>query len=300
MRKLILMMALIVLFIIPTRVNAQGDVHLSSLGVDIWPEYDQPAVLVIYRIALTANTNLPAVLSIRIPSDAQINAVAVVDPNKGLLNTPYDSTVQGQWAVLKVTTNTLQMQVECYMPLVKDGTTRHISFKWAGDYALDKLDVNFLKPFSAQNVILSLAPTDTGPGQDGLMNYHIQKTNLAVGQTFNLNIDYQRQTDDLSITSRPVQAASTPGPNTPGHVSMTGLPLILAGIGVLLIVAGIFGFTLWQRSGQAQVKVKRKPSARNEESGEVSIYCAHCGKRARPGDVFCRTCGTRIKRDSAA
>jgi hypothetical protein len=298
MRKLVLMIAFLMVFLSPATVNAQTEVHLSSLSVNIWPEYDQPAVLMIYNLTLASDTSLPASLTVRIPSESQINAVAVVDPVKGLLNTPYDNSVQGKWSLLKITTTSLQVQVEFYVPLVKNGTARHFVFEWAGDYAVDKLEANFLKPFGAENVSLSLPPAETSPGQDGLINYHVQAANLVAGKPFSLTIDYQRQTDDLSISSQPVQAASTPGPDTPGRVSITGiLPWILAGIGVILIVAGVVGFLVWQRGSQGTLKGKRK-THHHVESEDEFIYCSQCGKRAQPGDAFCRTCGTRLNRES--
>jgi hypothetical protein len=299
MRKQILLLALLVVLLVPAPVQAQNEVHLSLVSVDIWPEYDQPAVLMIYRITMAFGTTLPASLAVRIPSGAQINAVAVVDPTKGLINTPYDKTVQGEWSVLKITTNSLQVQIEYYTILAKNGSARHIVFEWAGDYAVDTLDVNFLRPFAAEGVILSLAPVDTTPGQDGLTNYHVKTTNLAYGQSFLLTIDYQRKTDDLTISSLPVQAVSAPGPDTSGRVSMTGiLPWGLAGIGVLLIVVGVVGFVVWQRGGQGFSTIRRQTPL-HKEGEEESIYCHQCGKRAQPGDVFCRTCGTRLRRGSA-
>jgi hypothetical protein len=299
MRKLLLILTFSLVFLIPSSIHAQSNQHLSTLSVDIWPEYDQPAVLMIYRIMLAPNTSLPASLDVRLPSNAQINAVALVDPVKGLVNAPYDSSVQGKWALLEVSTTFLQVQVEYYMPLVKNGSARHIVFEWAGDYAVDSLEVNFLRPFSADSVSISYTPVNTYPGQDGLTNYHIQTANLAVDQNFTLSIDYQRNTDDLSISSLPVQAASTPGPDTPGRVSMTGfLPWVLAGLGVVLIVDGIVGFTVWQRGDQGAAN-HRKQTQKREENEDEFTYCHQCGKRAQPGDVFCRTCGTRLKRGSA-
>jgi hypothetical protein len=77
---------------------------------------------------------------------------------------------------------------------------------------------------------------------------------------------------------------------------MTGiLPWVLAGIGLLLIVAGIVGFVAWQRGSQVSTAVKRNTPNRKEGEDEF-IYCSQCGKRAQPGDVFCRTCGMRLKR----
>ena len=298
MHKLLMMLSLLIVLLVPVSVQSQAKLHLSLVSVDIWPEYDRPAVLTIYHITLASDSILPASLSLRVPSGAEINAVAVVDATGNLINAPYDSRTQAPWSVLTITTTSPQVQVEYYTALVKTGTTRHIVFDWAGDYAVEKLEVNFLGPFGAESPTISLQPVNTSPGQGGLTNYRIEAADLIADKPFTLTIDYQRQTDALSISGLPVQAASTPGPDTPGHVSMTGiLPWVLAGIGLLLIVAGIVGFVAWQRGSQVSTAVKRNTPIRREGEEEF-IYCSQCGKRAQPGDVFCRTCGTRLKRGS--
>lgn len=296
MRKLIIIITLAILTLVPYRVVAQNQVHLSLVSVDIWPEYDQPSVLAIYRITLAPGTVLPVNLSLRIPADSQINAVAVVDPTNGLVNSPYNSTTQENWLVVKITVNTLQVQIEYYTHLSKTGTARHIVYEWPGDYAVDQLEVNFLQPFGADNVSLIPVPLNTSQGQDGLTNYLVRTTNLAEGQPFSLTIDYTRQTDDLSISSQPVQAVSTPGNDTPGRISMTGIiPWILGVIGVLLIAVGVIWFVSWQRKGKDPSAGKKKTKLRQQNENEM-VYCPQCGKRAQPEDVFCRTCGTRLKK----
>ena len=296
MRKFTLILIMFILFFIPFSVEAQDKVHFSLVSVDIWPEYDEPAVLMSYHITLSPDTPLPASLSLRIPSGVEINAVAIMDANGNLINAPYDNTNQGQWSLLTMSTPSYQVQVEYYTLLVKTGTTRHVVLDWAGEYAADKMVVNFLRPLGADNLIISLPVADTSPGQDGLTNYRIEATNLAADQLFKVAIDYQRQSDSLSISSLPVQAVSTPGPETPGHVSMTGIyPWVLAGSGLFLIVAGIMGFVTWQRGSQGSF-TGRQNSPNRKESEEEFIYCHECGKRAQDGDVFCRTCGTRLKR----
>jgi hypothetical protein len=295
MHKLVLKLALLFALFIPTLVGAQTVLHLSSVSVDIWPEYDQPAVLVITHITLAPETVLPAILTLRIPAGAQVNAVATVDPVKGLINAPYDTAMQGKWSVLTITSSSSNVQVEYYDALAKNGTTRHIVFEWAGDGTVDVFEANFLLPLGADNLTIDPAPVNTGPSQDGLTNYRVRKVNLSAGQAFSLTIDYRRQTDALSIASLPVQAVSTPGPDTPGRIAMPAiLPWVLAGIGVLLIVAGVVGFVVWQRGSQDSALHKGFVSHRDVTQTEF-IYCHECGKRAQPGDVFCRTCGARLK-----
>jgi len=128
MRKLIVALALLAVLFLPAPAGAHGDIHFSLVSVDVWPECDQPAVLVVYHITLAPGTVLPATLTIKIPADARVNAVAVVDPANDLINAPYESAVQGKWAVLTITANSLQVQVEYYDALVKANTERHIVF----------------------------------------------------------------------------------------------------------------------------------------------------------------------------
>ena len=295
MRKLVMKLAVLVVLLVPTLVRAQTVMHLSSVSVDIWPEYDQPAVLVVTHITLAPDTVLPATLTLPIPAGAQVNAVAIVDPVKGLINAPYDSAMQGKWSMLTITANSLKVQVEYYEALVKNGTARHIVFEWTGNETVDMLEANFLVPVGADKLTINPAPLNTGPGQDGLTNYRVRTGNLPAGESFTLTIDYQRQTDALSISGLPVQAVSTPGADTPGRTSMPAiLPWVLAGIGVLLIVAGVVGFIVWQRGNQGSVVHKGHMSHRDETQTEI-VYCHECGKRAQLGDVFCRTCGARLK-----
>ena len=300
MRRLIAILILLAAIFLPSRAQAQDSIHLSSVSVDIMPEYDQPSVLVIYHMALASEVALPATLNLHIPVDAQVNAVAIMDPAQDLLNAPYERTVQEDWALLTITANSRQVQVEYYSPLVKNENVRHIVYNWAGDYPVDLLEVNFILPLGAQNVIFNPVPLRIGTGQDGLISYRYQTTQLAIGEAYTLMIDYQRQTDDVSIAGLPVEAVSPPGEDTAGRVAMAGaMPWILAAAGALLIVVGVIGFALWQRSPRTKKAIRPQRASRREQAAEDPVYCQRCGKRAQPGDMFCRTCGLRLKREAA-
>lgn len=95
MRRWFTALALVIALWASFSAQAQGELRLSSVSVDVWPEYDQPAVLVIYHISMPANTTLPVILNLRIPAQAEAYAVATSDPVNGLLNAPYDRTVKG-------------------------------------------------------------------------------------------------------------------------------------------------------------------------------------------------------------
>ena len=46
---------------------AQDAIRLQQLQVDLWAEYDQPAMLVIYQGTLAPDTPLPTTLTLRLP-----------------------------------------------------------------------------------------------------------------------------------------------------------------------------------------------------------------------------------------
>ncbi len=93
---------------------------------------------------------------------------------------------------------------------------------------------------------------------------------------------------------------------TAGRVDITGslsnllVPLLLGSLGVVLIAGS--GFWFWRSSRRAAQSAartrrrKRTPSTVMDTPGDIAgIYCHQCGKRAAPGDRFCRACGTELR-----
>jgi hypothetical protein len=299
MRKCVTALAVFITFWVAFPVQAQSQVSLSSVRVDVWPEYDQPAVLVIYHISMSASTTLPITINLRIPSQAQTYAVAVSDPVKGLLNAPYDRTVEGTWATLAITANAKDVQVEYYDTLVKTGTARHIVYEWAGDYAVDSFAVDIQQPSGATSMVTNPVLPPSPIGQDGFVYYESTPQPMTTGQTFTLTADYQKTTDTLSTTGLPVQPTQPLNASTPGRVTMNAvLPWVLAGLGGALIVVGIVGGYYMWKNGTRRSSAARKRHAQPQQENETNeVYCHQCGKRAQPGDVFCRTCGMRLQKD---
>jgi len=298
MRKGFAILAVLVALWVSFPAQAQSETHLSSVSVKIWPEYDQPAVLVIYSISLSSDTTLPATLNLRVPAPAEVYAVAVFDQVKGLLNAPYDRTVQGAWATLTITANSRDIQVEYYDALVKNGTARHIVYKWAGDYPVDSFIVALQQPVSATDMVTDPALIKSSVGQDGFIYYQSAPQTLAAGQSFTLTADYQKITDTLSTSGLPVQPTQPLTAKTPGRETMNAILWVLVGIGGALIAGGLVGGLFMWKSGMHRSSASLKRHTQPQKASETDeVYCHQCGKRAQPGDVFCRTCGMRLQKE---
>ena len=299
MPKWFLVLALVVMFFAPVAARAQGEASLASVSVEIWPEYDKPAVLIIEHITLAAATELPVTLAIRVPAQAEVNAVAINDSRGGLVYAPYERQVQGQWAVLTLKSNSSNVQIEYYDPLIKDGARRHVVYVWPGDYAADTLLLRFQQPVGATNFVITPVPTGTSVGTDDLTYASLNAGPLAAGETFTLSADYQKETDNLSISGRVVEPVEPLGSDTSGRLSLTRLlPWILGGLLAILAIGGVVaGLWYWQSKRGGDPASRQRHAKRLDAAKDTHgvIHCHQCGRRAQPGDQFCRACGTRLR-----
>ena len=289
------------LLLIPGPVRGQSLVKFNALEVDLWPEYDRTGVLVIYHITLPAETTLPASLALRLPKAAgKPNAVAVQQPNGQLFSVDYQTQVDGDDEIISFSATLLQVQVEYYDPGLKiTDKTRNFSYTWPGNYAVDKMLVQVQQPPDASSLNITPGPVTSHVGSDNLTYYQKDIGAVTIGQTFSLEVTYQKDTDSLTVEKLQVQPSAplTTAPTWQDRLQVA-LPWFLGALGVLLILGGGYWFWKSGRSAQPVKRYRRPRTAITQASpadGEIIIYCHQCGKRAATGDRFCRSCGTRLR-----
>jgi hypothetical protein len=304
MRKCLLVFALLAIFWLPVPAKAQSAVSFSSVDVSVWPEYDTPAVLVIYKIALASQTAFPVEITLRLPATVQkpytvaVGKTPATVANQGV---EYKFAPAAEFATLTIKVTDPYIQMEYYDPgLVKNGAQRQYVYEWLGDFPVNDFRFELREPLQSTNLKIDPLLTDLGLNEEGFHLGEFKRTGLKVGQKLAFTFSYQRETDLPSTSFIPVQASGSLDQNVPGQSSLiSSLPWILGGLGIVLLF--IAGWVYWVsgRTGRALSRSrKRHASAANEESGdgEEQVHCAQCGKRAQPGDRFCRACGTRIRR----
>jgi len=305
-KKLLVLFFLLILFV-PIEAGAQSPQSLSLVEVDLWPEYDRPSMLVIYHLVLPPDTKYPLDMEIRIPTAAGVpNAVAARQPNGSLINLNYDQTPGADWSRVKFTATTPEVQIEYYDPsLVKDNSERHFEYRWPGDYAVQDFRIQVQQPAGASNMRISPSLGSGITKPDGLVYYSSEIGSLTLGQSLAIDIDYQKQSDELSAQTIPIDPSGPLGATSVTLLSMVVDSPWVVGflIGFLIVGFLIVGGAIWYwQSGREQPDVKpegrrRKPSARIEGTVEEEghAYCHQCGKRALPGDRFCRACGSQLR-----
>lgn len=293
MRKWLSLLMLGVLFALPSLASAQGGISLSKVQVQLWPEYDQPSMLVIFDFTVSKDTTLPAQISFRLPKDANVNAVAF-DQGGNLVNGKFDaSTVDGDWQILTITVDAVTAyHFEYYEPIAINGNAREFTYRMPVEYAIESFIVKVQEPVDV--VSFSTDPALEKLQANGVNSYESKPAGLTAGTEFALKLQYQKTTDALMVPTTPVQTAPIDETAT-GRISLTGyLPYIFGGLGIVLIVGGLLYYFLSGRD-RGQKPRRRTRSHSEPESASSAVHCHQCGSRAHPNDRFCRICGSRLR-----
>lgn len=293
-RSLVLLVGVLVL---PLSAQAQGTLRLANLKAQLWPEYDQRSMLVIYDFQLPSDVKLPIGVAIRFPKDSNLIAVASVSSSGSLVNADYlGPSASGDWQSITVQVQTAtSYHIEYYEPLSIAGQLRQFTYLWPGDYAVDDFSVSVRVPADTTN-ITSTPPLQSTQEPDGSPALAADFGALTAGQEFPVQLTYTKTSDALSVTQPRLQPSQPLGSSTPGRVMLSNYyPWILGGLGLLLILAG--AVYLWQsrRAPESAGRRFRHSSPQSEDAAPNDIYCHQCGTRARTGDRFCRVCGTRLQ-----
>ena len=185
MRKFLLIMFLAIIVLASGEALAQRTPHLGALKVSLWPEYDQPSMLVLYDIILATDTDLPTSLTFRIPATAgEPNGFGYYQEGEDLpIKEGYSSQQDGDWLLVTFTVRTAHAHLEYYDPsLIIQAGNRHYDFIWPGDYDVEALAIIVQQPKNATNLRLSPGEVSQASGiDDGLVYYSISAGPMAAG-----------------------------------------------------------------------------------------------------------------------
>ncbi|MBL8062003.1 MAG: zinc ribbon domain-containing protein [Anaerolineales bacterium] len=295
MRKLILILMLGAFFAFPFSASAQSDAALSNVVVQLWPEYDQPSMLVIVDFQLAADAPLPTTLSFRIPQTANLIAVAASAGDNGFMTVPFDGpTVEGEFQTFSMTIEeNTSYRFEYYEALSFNGNQRLFTYLWDSPYSVDSFAVNLLEPLDVTSLTMN-PDYDSMDTSQGAKYYTGKSVKLASGEQYTLTLEYEKTTDTLVSQAQAIQPAAPVDENTPGRVSLNNtLPYIIGGLGVVMILGGIVYYFRAGRNTAPRPRRRHSLSEAEENGGDH--YCPQCGARAKSNDRFCRTCGARLR-----
>lgn len=294
--------------------QAQTGLEIEVLQIELWPEFDRAAMLVLLTGTLAPGTNLPAQVEVRIPAAAgEPHAVAYQSAEGSLLTAPFTTRTEGESVIVTLTSETLTFHLEYYDPaLTISGEVRSYAFDWTPSYAVRAAKVRIQHPVDSREVALLPAASGTTVGDYGLTYSVAELGALIAGQPVALTLSYQKSGGTLSSTVVNPPLLQAEPVTSPSAATTDWTPWIIGGAsaGAVAIVLGL-GWFVWQRR-QARTPVRRARPGRRQAAARAEAdpaeprriptpaagpagrrFCTQCGEPITVSDNFCRNCGAR-------
>ncbi len=273
--------------------------RLTSLAVELWPDYDRPSVLVLLTGTLPGDVTLPATLALPYPAGAEIHAVASFNEAGALMSDVDYSAANG---LLTLTTPSNRFRVEYYAPYTVNGNEYAFTFDWTSSLIIDEMTVVVQQPVAATDFRVTPAPTGSVARGDGLTYHTLEPRPVAANEPVTVALAYSVEAPVLSAPSQALPAAtatSSAGAATSTDISPWWLA---AAAGALALIGGAW-YLGRQQGRKASRSRKPQPSRPRPRADSPTPprktpparYCHKCGQAAQPGDTFCRHCGAQLK-----
>jgi hypothetical protein len=281
----LLLLALLVL-VPSSAARAQSPVmSIPRLEIALWPDYDQPSVLVMLTADLGAGTPLPAVVALPLPADARLNAVARIDENGDMLaDVPYQ-TGPGQ---ITLTVPSPRLRVEYYAPYRVEGDQRSFTYTWLADLPVERLDLTVQRPTSAGSLSTEPAALNVGSGGDGLVYHVLPAQVVPAGRSFSVRVAYAMAAPRLSVASQSEAGGASPPPASSSPATPSGWLQPATAVAAVLAAAAV----TWAIARRGSPRAAR--TSRQGDGGPAPRFCAACGKPLTAGGRFCSHCGEAV------
>ncbi len=279
----ILWSAVLTILLLVQPVEAQTEAaRLYRVQVDVWPDFDSAAVLVLVTGELPIGTELPATVGLRIPKAAGApSAVARITADGNMLNTPFEVESDGGATLVMVETPESTFRIEYYYAYQRSGNSVQFDYEWLGGTAVDDLTILFREPSQAAAVTTDGSFEDLGLQENGQRFYRWQVGATGADENLSTSFSY---------------VAPPPSPSTPTPATLDTSPqdqspilsIVFAAVGGLLVgAAGGWFFTSRRAS--------TRPLKRRKKRAGAPSFCGSCGAGVKPADDFCRQCGTQLR-----
>ncbi|MCS6903185.1 MAG: zinc ribbon domain-containing protein [Candidatus Bipolaricaulota bacterium] len=249
----------------------QAPVVIERLEISLWPEYDDPRLLVIYRGELSQDPTGP--LTFALPLTAEVHAVAYLNAEGRLLKSDWQllpSTEREQLVIF--VPGSRRFQLEYYDEIPGQHPQKSFTFRFqANRYEINDLQIEVQQPLRAEEFVAS-PPLSENLGTDtlGLRYFGRRVGPVPAGVLVEQQISYTKRDNRPSVQANPRTESFPLWP--------------LVGTASALLALGLAGIAwYWWERRRTRFATKRR--------SVVTAFCSGCGRAFRENEQFCPQCG---------
>ena len=283
---------------------AESSDRLANLQINVWPEYDDARVLVMYDGEVADTTNLPRDVSLFIPSSASLNATAYVDASGSYItipDTPATLNTGDGFTRVTIKLPAPKFHLEYYYSPLQGSPDKTMDFVYKAAQPAQNVQLDVQQPLKADKFTTDPATQVKTTDAHNFTFYVFSYASLDAGQTEQIKVSYTKTDPNPSIASIPkpasAQANTQPASaQTDTQLALPGgslLPSVLIASALALVALG--GFAWWSRGRNAMEPEPAQGDGgrRRERHQRPTGFCVQCGRALNADDIFCPRCGTK-------
>ncbi len=272
---------------------------LSTWDTQVWPEYDQPSVLVITSGTLAEGTTFPQQLRVPVPANATIHAVAYPEASGNLLSLAWTSEPDADGQIVVFDLDQPRFVVEYYADILSPPSSRSFDLNLVAPYAAQQASLALRQPSRSSD--LQTTPAMVAGGMDALGNptYTLELGTQAAGQSTPLQVSYTKADAQPSVSSAPPATAVVDDTSS----EATWWPWV-AGVAAAVLAGALTLYLVQRRRASDGTRQARRRDARKQGASSARLpsggaapgvsstrFCVQCGQKFEGSDKFCRKCG---------
>lgn len=274
------------------------DLRMVHLRLAIWPEYDDPRVLVMLRGEMVASSAFPTHITLPIPKEAEVIGAGMVSAQDELLLHPHQVIPGEMNDTLELNLPAPRFFVELYYnPFATRDVEKRFTYTFTAPYPIEQLEVDIQKPYEATNFVTEPQAMKRDTDSRGGEYHRFTYQDITAGESQAFTIAYAKTSDRPSVSKQ--QAAPSAEPPSPAPMNNTMVAFgLLAGV-ALLYAGGAFFWKGYQRRRETVTPVQERrsqPQATRQSSDQLleSSYCSNCGRKLQSEHAFCPGCGQSL------
>ena len=276
-----------------------ADLRIARLQLPIWPEYDDPRVLLIVRGELAPGVAFPTLVTLPVPKDAELIGAGMISELGELLLHPHRIIPGSAANTLEITLPAPRFFAELYYdPFETSGDAKRFSYTFEAPYPIAQLDIDIQKPYTASEFVTEPpAMAQESEGRD--TTYHrFSYRDVAAGRPMTFTVSYVKTDPQPSVPKAASEPAASPAAQGPQD-RMLIYAGILAGVTAAYVMAALL-WTAYQRRHAAVTPPETPPgplsvaSAPPQDTPVAANFCSHCGRALDADYAFCPGCGHAI------
>ncbi|MBS4026581.1 MAG: hypothetical protein KGZ96_13070 [Clostridia bacterium] len=262
------------LILVSTSMVMAQPLKADELFVSIWPEYDEPGVLIVYsgEVRNTSSEPFEGRVLLNIPKGVA-KAEMVCETEQGMLCLPHEikqmeDFAQISWVVSKPIKpgGVLPFMAEFYYNPIEGEVDKNFSYNFFPSVDIDRLTFDVKEPFDAANFKIDPVFDYIGDDNNGFSTYRYVLLNLEEGENQEITISYTRDSNAPSIDRTLVTGPSSNQAKLGGGgPSLNSTTIIL-----LSSFLGLMGFFMFYALKGNNQRDKNKSKANSKVSKKTT------------------------------